>query len=274
MICQATYDSLDQIPEAFRGEFEQKNGKWCLKADAIPGAAELLNPGLAENRDRALDQYKSELTKSQALQTELNQARSELSGLKQPGSTILSGEDAKAWQRYVKLGAVKDLETIAQQYPKLVAQVEGSKRIQHLQQIAQDTGLNFEVLKDWANMESAQNIEFFTKEIDENGQKVKKLFGKRSNEVNGKTEVTEHSFDELAGSLPSYMRTALETSGEEKKENQAAPQKGVKVPVLGSTKQAAPGQPEERPVDKFNKERATRPNPLRPPAAPQPPAGN
>lgn len=278
-ICQATYDSLEAIPEALRGEFENKNGKWVIKADAVPGAAEVLNPGLAANRDRALDQYTREQQRATKLEGDLAQAQSELNNMRAPGSRILGSDDAKAYDGYVALGSVKDVKKIVDEHPKLVAQVEGVKLEGSLQKIAEEAGINFEVLKDWAKMDSAKNLEFFTKEVeidnpDKAGEKikVKQLAAKRSDEVNGKTEITEVSFDDLASALPSYMKDALtktETGDESDKGKSAIQQgKGVRIPNLSSTQNTTTAKDtDKRPVDQFNKEREAKVNPLMPAAS-------
>lgn len=274
MICQATYDSLEAIPEAFRGEFEQRNGKWVLKADAVPGAAEILNPGLAANRDRAIDQARTRGERVTELEGQLATAQSELNAVRQPGSVVLSGDDAKAWSGYTALGALKDVKKIIEEHPTLVAQVEGQKKTSTLQQIADETGLNFEVLRDWAQGELGKGLEFFTKEVDgEDGKKVKVLAAKKSTETNGKVEVSELDFDAVTQSLPSYMKDGLVRKAEgdgvatqQPTNNGNTQPKGVKMPNLGggSTKAPENGGGSKKPVDVFNARRAARPNPLKP----------
>ncbi len=74
---KATFDSLEEIPDKYEGnprdEFETVNGKWQLKADAIPGAGDLFNSGIAANRDRALDQSKAKDTTISGLNTRVRE---------------------------------------------------------------------------------------------------------------------------------------------------------------------------------------------------------
>lgn len=278
MICQSSYDSFEAIPEAMRGDFENKNGKWVMKLDAIPGAAELLNPGLAANRDRALTQYTNEQTRAAGLETQLAQATAELNNIKSPGSRILGGDDAKAYDGYVALGSLKDVKKIVDDHPKLVAQVEGAAKETTIQKVAAETGVNPEVLKDWANMESAKNLEFYAKEVEiddpaggKDKVKVKQLYAKKSSVVDGKTEITDHSFDELTSNIPSYMKEALtkvETAEGETTNGQSAivANKGVQIPNLGSTRTTPVKTDDKKPVDTFNKARESKVNPLLPSA--------
>jgi hypothetical protein len=268
-ICQAWYDSLEAIPEALRDEFEQSGARWRLKADAIPGASELLNPGLAANRDRALTQYTNEQQKSQRLEADLSQAQTELNNIRQPGAVVLSGDDAKAWEAYTKLGTPKELKKIAEELPELKARVEGQALTQSLQEIAETTGLNHEVLSEWATGKKGEGVTFLTKD-GEGGAKVPyvKIEAKGDD---GKVTVQEHELTAYAEEhLPGWMFTALTTAEDGKTvERQAAQQKpmGVLLPNLGkATGKPAPAEKKERPADRFQKQRDAVPSPFAPKA--------
>ncbi len=163
MICQSTYDSLDQIPEAFRDEFENKNGKYVLKADAIPGVGDLFNASIAANRDRAMDQLKAANTRKTELERQLQEAKDNSADALPPGSKVLSAEDAKAWERYTKLGAVKELEAIVAKIPELERKVQETELAASLA-IFKDSGLNNEVLTEWLATTKDAKLSAFLKD--------------------------------------------------------------------------------------------------------------
>ena len=278
MLFKAVYDSYEAIPDITVGDkklntyFELKNGKYVIKADAIEGAAEALNPGLADNRDRALTQLKTANDRVTELTGQLADAQRQAQNQNAPGSVVLGPEDAKTWKKYQDLGTPTELKKIKDEHHALVAQVEGVKLEGSLQKIAEDTGLNFEVLRDWKK--TRNDVELIVKEVEVDGQKVKQLFGKVSKPNGDKVEVTEQDFDTLTSDMPAYMKTALTTvddtagGGEVKQPQQPS---GVRLPVLngGSANKGQKGsvKGDERLVDKFNKQRAEKPNPLKPAAA-------
>lgn len=263
-ICQAWYDSLEAIPEALRDEFEQSGARWRLKADAIPGAAELLNAGLAANRDRALTQYTNEQQKSQRLEADLSQAQAELNNIRQPGAVVLSGDDAKAWEAYTKLGTPKELKKIAEELPQLKAQVEGQTLAQSLQEIAEATGLNHEVLNEWATGKKGEGVTFLTK--DQDGAKVPYVKVETKGD-DGKVQVQEHELTAYAEqNLPGWMFTALTTAADGKQVEVKKPAQqptGVKLPNMGRANgKPAPPDKKETPAQKFQKQRDAVPSPF------------
>lgn len=273
---KAVYDSFEAIPDLeinghkLRSFFESKGGKWVLKAEAIEGAAEALNPGLADNRDRALTQLKAANDRVTELTGQLAEAQRSAANQNAPGSVVLSPEDARTWNKYQELGTPTELKRIKEEHPTLVAQVEGSKREAALQTLATETGLNFEVLRDWAK--NRTDVELYSKEVERDGKKVKVLAGKVSRKVGDKTEVTEQDFDQLTGDMPSYMKAALTTAaaaggaGDGKDKQETRPQGGVRLPALGGqSASAGKGAGEGKSlVDEFNAQRAKKPNPLKP----------
>lgn len=155
MLCKSVYDSKAEIPEFAQNEFVQRpDGKWYLKEDAIPGAAEHLNPGLAANRDRALTQKAAADARADEAEKKARDAETQLSAVRAPGSVVLGPEDAKLWQRLTQLGDVKTTEKIVkEEYPKLKKEsVERSRETAYHEAVEDlkhfGVNLNFEALRD------------------------------------------------------------------------------------------------------------------------------
>lgn len=123
MIAKAVYDNESEVPAAFKDDYTKRaDGKWVMKDDAVPGAAELFNPGLAANRDRALTQKTAAEEAKRAAESRANELQQQLDAVRAPGSVVLSPTDAKVWERVQKLGDVKEVERIVTvEFPRLQA---------------------------------------------------------------------------------------------------------------------------------------------------------
>lgn len=282
MICQATYESLEAIPEALRDEFEQKNGKWQLKESAIPGVGPLFNAAVAANAQKAVDQVKVRNQRITDLETENLSLKEKLAVLDNPGHRALSKEDADAFDRYAKLGTPKEVESRISRLSELeekVRHVELKEKIQKVATALPEVKLDPEVLSDWASGPEGAGLEFFVKEAsvtDDKGKKVTREvpFVKVEKKEGGKVEVTEHELLTYAkANLPEWKYNALLSGGQASQAPQPrAP--GVRMPDLGSTKQSPGAEPQkEKAIDKFNKQRAGRPNPFAAPVIPRPGIG-
>lgn len=289
MICNATYDSFEAIPEAFRSEFEQSNGKWQLKADAIPGVGPLFNAGLAANEQRAVDQVKTRNTKIREQEEELNQLRDKLAVLDSPGNKVLSKADADTFDAYAALGTPKEIKAILEKLPELETKVTKFETSEALVKVTKANGLgevklNPEVLTDWLSSQDNKGITAFVKteeRLDAKGQKVnvEVPYLRVETQENGKATVSEKELLTFAKEkMPDWKYTALISGAVEAapvngKGNQAPVNTGVslRVPDLGSAREkpAAEGDA-KRPVDKYNEQRASRPSPF---AKPQGPLG-
>lgn len=277
MICNSVYDSFDAIPEALRGEFENVGGKYQLKADAIPGVGQLFNAALAANERKAVDQVKARNTRIQELEAKISGLEDQLAVTNTPGAVTLSQADAKNWDKYTALGSVKDLEAMKEELETLKSEVDEYKLKESLEGlITEDSGLNSDVLKDWATSSEGEGLTFFAKTVettDDKGNKtsttvpyvkIEKLGDK------GKLEVTEKELLVHAKeSLPAWKYEALTTVNGKKsdsKPTKTAPV-GVVLPNLGKASGKPAGETKtERPVDKFNSQRETARNPFMPAA--------
>lgn len=156
MICKAVYDTEAEVPAQFKADFQQRaDGKWVMKEDAVPGAAELLNPGLAANRDRALQQKATAETKAATAEAQAAEATRELERVRTPGGKVLTPEEAKEWEKFAGLGVkAKDAEKIIKtDFPRLQAAEQLRTRQQAWAKAATElapfgVNLNLEALSD------------------------------------------------------------------------------------------------------------------------------
>lgn len=279
MICQATYDSLEAIPEALRGEFESKDGKWVLKADAIPGVGPLFNPGLEANRNQIRGELVQEKAKVTDLTTRLNQAQEELAKSRQPGGRVLSPDDAKTFDEYTKLGAVKDVKQKVTGFEDLKKKVDAAELKDAIVKVAKEAGLNEEVLSDWASHPTeGEGLSFFVKDVTEKDPKtgqdvvVKRGFVKKSVKKGEEVETSEHPIEDIAKErLPEFKQTALFTDASGNGDKRPAPsggpvirKPGVRVPDASSAGGGGTSgdSGNKRPVDRFNEERSKAPSPF------------
>lgn len=274
MICQATYDSLDVIPDTLRDEFHQVNGKWQLKDTAVPGVGQLFNAALAANETKAVDQVKKRNETIRQLQEENNGLKDKLSVLDTPGNKVLSKEDATLFDNYIKMGTPKEVETKLTEHGQLTQKVSRFEATETLGKIAKaGVKINPDVLADWAMSAEAEGVKFFVKSVEQPDGKGGKITVEvpyaRIEKKNGdQVEVSERELLPFAKeSLPEWKYAAL-TVGIDTKPviGSVQPPKvntGVRVPDLGSASAPADNSGgKKRPVDRFNEEREGKPNPF------------
>lgn len=278
MICQATYDSFESIPEALRDEFHQVSGTWRLKDSAIPGVGQLFNSALAANERKAVDQVKTRNERIRALEEQLNAANDKLATLDTPGNAVLSKEDSALWERYNKLGTPKEIEDKLGELPSLKQKVEKAEVAEAMSKIASAGGVNTEVLSDWATSPEGAGFKFFVKSVEQTDAKGAKTvtevpYVRVEKTENGTIKVEERELLPFAKeTLPEWKYNALvaaaESKGPENGNGRPAAQRaavggGVKIPDLGSAQnQPKADTAKQRPVDKFNEQRAARPSPF------------
>lgn len=282
MICEAQYDSLEAIPEALRGEFEQVNGKWQLKTSAIPGVGPLFNSALAANEAKAVGQVKTRNERIRILEEENNQIKDKLSVLDSPGNKVLSKADADTFDAYAKLGTPTEIQKKLEKLPELEGKVTKFETTESLVQVTKanglgDTKLNPEVLTDWLAAPENKGLTVFVKteeRTDNKGVKtnVEVPYIRVEETENGTTKVSERELLTFAKEkMPEWKYSAMTAAvaGDDTRGKAPTGNQGKQVPNLGSARQE-PGKDEgaKRPVDKFNEQRAARPNPFNKPVAP------
>lgn len=283
MICNATYENLTDIPDALRDEFENVNGKWQLKASAVPGVGPLFNSALAANEKKAVDQVKNRNDKIRGLEEENSSLKDKLAILDSPGNKVLSKADADTFDAFVALGTPAEIKAKLEKLPQLEGKVTQFETADSLAKVAKanglgDTKLNPEVLTDWLAAPENKGVTVFVKteeRADAKGVKtsVEVPYVRVEALEDGKTKVSEKDLLTFAKEkMKDYQYTAL-TAGVA--DAAAAGGKGTKAPVttgngaglkvpdLGSARQE-PGTEgdKKRPVDKFNEQRQARPSPF------------
>lgn len=282
MICNAVYDSFDAIPEALRDEFEQVNGKWQLKASAVPGAGPLFNQALAANEKKAVDQVKARNEKIRGLEEENNSLKDKLTVLDSPGNKVLSKADADTFDAYTALGTPKEIKERLEKLPELEGKVTQFETAKSLTDITKANGLgdvklNSEVLSDFLALPENKGVTAFIKTEKRKDAKgaeitVEVPYLKVETLEDGKTKVSEHELLTFAKEkMKEYQYTALVSGAAEpaaggKGKTAAATATGgssLKVPDLGSARQEPGAEGDKkRPVDKYNAARAARPSPF------------
>ncbi len=271
MICQATYDSVDEIPDAFKDEFESKKGKWVLKESAVPGAGPLFNPGLAENAEKSLKQVKIRNERITALETEVTRLQDKVDGLNVGDSEIFSKKDAETFKELTALGTPKEIKARLDEQVELkdkVTKFETESSLTAVVTSLDEIGikLNKDVLVDWLSSPEAEGVNIVLKEtevIDAKGVKTKTVvpYASVEQEVRGKIQVTERELLPFAEeSLPAWKYQALTAGTSE--DNKQTPVKGVRLPDLQSAERKPKAEEKKRPVDIFNEQRANKPNPF------------
>lgn len=297
MILKTVYPNFEAIPEFARAEYEQQaDGSWKMKQDAIEGAAEHFNAGLAANRDRALQQKQAaDAARDQALQRAQN-AETQLANLTANGGRVFSAQDAAALDNYRALGDVPTLTKLKETATANEQELASLKGEKNLKTIAEKTGLAFDALNEWfSHPTRGANLEPFTKteerEVEEKDQfgnitKVKKpvevAYIRKIQVIDGKNVQTEvELLTEAKGILPEFQFNALtakpnQTGNNPNGGNQEGngQQLGVQPPVqpfalpmLGGGQQSTQQGGQQPPVtvaQTFQAERDAKPNPFAP----------
>lgn len=280
MICESSYDSKDKIPTQFVDEFENVNGKWVLKSDAIPGAAELLNPGLASNRDSIRGELVTAKREKDEATRRADGLERELAASKQPGGRVLSEADAKSFDNFTKLGTYADVKKKIDEHKVFAEKIQSYDLEKAVSEVATAAGLNPEVLRDWAlHPTEGDGLQFFLKDEtikDAKGAEtvVKKAYVKVSKKNGDSTEVSEHPIDTVATErLPKFKQEALKTQASTDDKGKSSQPVlnggGIRVPdsSSASSSKGSGGEGGERLADRYNKQRTSGVNPFATPAA-------
>lgn len=276
MICKAKYSSKAEVEASGVSidEFELKNGEYYLKESAIEDGELVFAGGAVSNKDRAVRQLKTAKEKIEDLEGQISELDSKLKATGAGDGTVLSKEETKQYNEYKALGAIKDIKKAVDEYPKLQEKIKNIEDTDGLSQFAKDSGLNLDVLKDWKfDATKGQGIEFFTKDdiqkVKGVDTKVKVPMVKVEEKEAGtdKVLVKEYPLMEIAQKrLSAYQVTALgmpvvQAAVSTTSNSNDTANSGVYIPNLGSSNSNTGGEKkEERLVDKYNAERASKPS--------------
>lgn len=285
MLLQAIYDSFEAIPEFARAEYEQKNGKWALKQDAIQGGGEHLNSGLAANRDALRTEKEQAQARAQQAEQRAQTAEAEVSRLKSPGTFILSGDDKKSFDAYVALGDVKTVKAKIEEHGALKARVTQIEKSESLRAVADAAKVNFDVLNDQLAMPGRENLSVAVEDVTVKDAAGKDVLTKQAVMLVNVTEngvVKQNKFalaDYVKTNWPGYVAEALAKPAQAGNQT-PSPQPGQPVisanpiitfPVVASSnQQQQPAFDPQKIAEQFNAQRNARPNPLDPAPAAKP----
>lgn len=266
MICNATYNAYDEIPEALRGEFEQVGDKWQLKESAIPGVGPLFNSAVAANAARAVEQVKLRNGKIRELESKITDLESKVT--LSEGQTVLSDEEQKLFSNLKQFGDAQAIQAAFNELTELRTKLKDVELTSSIEQVAKSANLNGDVLLDWAKQNPG--LKFLTKDVETVDAKGTKTVAKQpvvqlEIEHNGKQKIEEHSLIDYAKSnMPEWKFNAMQAT----KQNSVTVQSdSVRLPALGSAAAPTSIEPNNtRPVDKFNAARAAAPSPFAPAA--------
>ncbi len=268
MICQPTYNSLEEIPENLREEFELSKGVYKLKASAIPGVDKLFNEGLVENARRAVEQAKNRRDKIKELEKINEDLEAKLALTEDPGGEILDKQAAEQWKRYSALGTPDEFEKLKSSYASLESEVKVARLKETVEKISKESKLNPDVLMDW--VKESPNISFIRKEVKvtEKGKEsiVSEPWARvETTSPDGKVTVEEKPLLDAAKASLADWKFAVLTKPSEGKPPQASPS-GVRLPSFSKTE--GEGEPIQKSfgraaAEKLNAARMNAPSPFK-----------
>lgn len=287
MLLQAIYDSFEAIPEFARAEYEQKNGKWALKQDAIQGGAEHLNSGLAANRDALRTEKEQLQARAQQADHRAQTAEAEVSRLKSPGTFILSADDKKSFDAYVALGDVKTVKAKIEEHGTLKVRVSQIEKSEALRAVADAAKVNFDVLNDQLAMPGRENLSVAVEDVTVKDAAGKDVLTKQAVMLVNVTEngvLKQNKFplaDYVKANWPGYVAEALakpaqiagQTPNPQAGQPVISPSPMMTFPVVAQSAQnQQPAFDPNKIAEQFNAQRNARPNPLEPAQAAKPAA--
>lgn len=168
-LLKAVYDTQTDVPEWARTQnlyAQRADGKWEFKHTEVEGVDALSNPGLASNRDRIQREKEAAEGREREAVRLKEEAERQLAAVRQPGSLILSADDAKAWQGFTQLGDLKTVKKMVEEHPNLKKQVELQGQESLWKDAAGDLHLSFDVLKDQLTGSRGEGVKIVRKQVE------------------------------------------------------------------------------------------------------------
>jgi hypothetical protein len=247
-ILQAKYAKFEDIPPEYNKLFEKKGDEYVLMEDAIEGAAALLNPGLAANRDRVLDEKTKLETRVADAESKQKDAENKLKQIANSPDSVLTSEDLKTWQKLKNLGDINEIVKRFNEFPKLESKVKTTELETTLGKVQKALNLppeSIEALRDTLeNPKYGEGLEVKFKKtevVQQNGNKETvetPYFSKKTKTGENTFQETEYDVLKYASeNFPSYVTTALSAKNEGGQNNQIQNGGGFNnfnLPVLGN----------------------------------------
>lgn len=266
---KAKYGAESEIPADVKAFYTMVGGEWVFNGAEFSGLAELLNPGLANNRDALKTEKDSAVAAKVAAEKELATAQAELSKVAKPGTIILDAAEHKLLEDYKALGPIKDVQEKLKTGGEAAEKLAIVSQESSIRQLAKSLNLNADALVDFKlNSERGKNVVLAaaTKKVkDAKGveTEVNVPVVKITQNVDGKDKESEVEFSKFAAdnNYPEYLVAAIfnnapvvETADTKKKSFQPPTSFTKKVEGTENSK----GADVKSFVDRANSERSTR----------------
>ena len=265
---KAKYDAESDVPDEVKPFYKVKDGKWIFEGGEFDGLAELLNPGLATNKEAILQEKRTAVEAKELAEAAVTRLEAEVKTLKKPGTVAISDSDFADYNSYKELGPVKDIKTKLDNEQVLTQQVATISSKEEIRTLAKKLNLNEDALIDLKlNQERGKGLEFAAvkfKTKDDKGTEVEEedLAIVITQTVDGKEKKKETRFSEYAKSnnYPDYIVDAIYKNGNGKEE-ETTKKSPFKMPRTITSKteddDANKSSTSQR-VQKFNERRSTR----------------
>lgn len=151
------------------------------------------------------------------------------------GTVVLTAEQAKDWEAYTKLGKAKDLETLKTENDTLKQAKASSDRDVKLREIADTVApgvkFDFQVFKDLDSQFSG--LEYEVRDVEENGQKIKKAFVKfKDGEGDSASQKEAAVLDFYKDKRPKYLPALMASGNSDNFDNSNSGTLGIQSGVL------------------------------------------
>jgi len=264
---KAFYGSEDEVPDEVKALYVSRNGRWEFQGSEFEGLAELLNPGLAANKETILEEKRRITTRAEDAEKRLSDLQAEVSKLKQPGTVTISSEDNETLTAYKALGPVKDIQKALNTKTELESKVRQIEFVSEVDKVSKTTGMNTDVVSDFLSQISGKNPKLSTKST-----KVKDAKGAESEEIsayitvdeldNGKPVQREYAFSDYAKqNAKQYLLDAMFENGkkETSKPTNVEKQSTFRLPKESGRSASETTNSDEKPlISRFNQERDQR----------------
>lgn len=175
---QDTYQTESEIPAELKTYYVLQNGVYVLDAQEETGRR--LNPSVAANMQRLLDEKKEEKQKRQDAENHLNNVNTEVIALrtKVAGSNAVTPEEFAFLQKAKTFGTLPEAETMLTNFQTVNSELAAVKKTALLSEVAELSGFNPQVFIDlFSQSEKLKGIQrFFTEDETTDGKTVKKPF--------------------------------------------------------------------------------------------------
>lgn len=211
----ASEADLDKDASDLKKYYQQKNGRWEFNDKDWPDLGDFLNPGLAANKARILQEKKDVEEALKDSQKEAKEARAEVDKLKRPGTVIISADDNQLFEKYKTIGPPADIDKKIEENEQRGKILQEKEQEEKLTNVATAAKVNIQALKDLKKLHSdIVDVKTKTSKVkDRAGKEVDQtslIFSVKTQD-NGKDVISDKSFDDFVKekNLPKYLVDGL-----------------------------------------------------------------